>query len=173
MGRLARHSFGMQSSLLVEPVAVERLWREFASRLILYAASILADRAAAEDAVHAVFLRLLRAPGIPDSEAGFLFRAVRNESLDTLRSVRRASRAREHLFDARASDPRDEAELAEFRARVEAQLAALPDEQREVVVLKIWGDLTFPDIAAVLGTTEKTVEHRYYRALAALESRLK
>ncbi len=152
---------------------MERLWREFAPRLILYAASLLTDRAAAEDAVHAVFLRLLAAPAIPDSEAGFLFRAVRNESLDALRSRRRAFQARARLFDPRASDPRDELEHAEFRSRVERELAALPEEQREVVVLKIWGDLTFPEIAAVLAATEKTVEHRYYRALAALESRLK
>ena len=158
---------------LVEPVAVERLWREYADRLILYAASILGDRAAAEDVVQSVFLRLLAAPGIIDSEAGFLFRAVRNESVDATRSARRASRARERLFDVSAVDPREEAELAEFRARVELQLAALPDEQREVVVLKIWGGLIFPEIADVLGATEKSVEHRYYRALEALESRLK
>ncbi len=160
-------------SVLVERVACERLWREYADRLVLYAASILGDRGAGEDVVQTFFVRLLTAPGIIDSEAGFLFRSVRNEALDAMRSSRRASRAREHLFDLRSADPRDEAELAEFRSNVEHELDALPPEQREAVVLKIWGELTFPEIAAILGATEKAVEHRYYRALELLESRLK
>ncbi len=157
----------------MEPRACERLWREYADRLVLYAASLLGDRAAGEDVVQAVFVRLLTAPGIIDSEAGFLFRSVRNEALDAMRSSRRAARAREHLFDIRGADPRDEAELAEFRAKVERELAALPPGRREVVVLKIWGELTFPEIAAILGATEKSVDHLYYRALEALEARLR
>jgi DNA-directed RNA polymerase specialized sigma24 family protein len=39
-------------------------------------------------------------------------------------------------------------------------------------VLKIWGDLSMPEAAAVLGVSEKTFEHRYYRGLAALKEKL-
>ena len=42
----------------------------------------------------------------------------------------------------------------------------------EAVVLKIWGDLSMPEAAAVAGVSEKTFEHRYYRGLAALKEKL-
>ena len=148
----------------------EELWRRHADRLLLYAASLLSDRAAAEDVLQNVFVRLLAA-GLPeelDSDRGYLFRAVRNESLNALRSRRTAQRMATPYFAA-PDDPADRAELADFGRWAEAALRGIPTEEREAVVLKIWSDLSFPDAAAVTGVSEKTFEHRYYRGLAALK----
>ena len=60
----------------------------------------------------------------------------------------------------------------ELRGEVERLLDELSDELREAVVLRIWGELTFPEASAILGIPEKTFEHRYYRGLAALEEKL-
>ena len=60
----------------------------------------------------------------------------------------------------------------DFGRQAEAALRAIPPEEREAVVLKIWSDLSFPDAAAVTGVSEKTFEHRYYRGLAALKNAL-
>lgn len=153
----------------------ERLWRRHADRLLLYASSLLSDRAAAEDVLQNVFVRLMATEETPfmASEGAFLFRAVRNESLNALRSRRTASRHLEQpLFDTPAKDPRDAAQLAEAGRQVDSVLRGLPTEEREAVVLKIWSDLSFPEAADVAGISEKTFEHRYYRGLAVLKKNL-
>lgn len=152
----------------------ERLWRRHADRLLLYAASVLSDRAAAEDTLQNVFVRLIAAPEPPDleSEAAYLFRAVRNEALNALRARQASARRPAPLFEVYADDPRRAAELADTGRKVEAVLAKLPLDEREAVLLKVWGDLSFPEAAAVSGLSEKAFEHRYYRGLAALKEEL-
>lgn len=158
--------------MLLAPVAmdVEILWRRHADRLLLYAASLLSDRAGAEDVLQNVFVRLIAA-GAPEdleSDRGYLFRAVRNEALNALRSRRLARSVERPLFAAPA-DPVEAAEHADFGRRADAALRSIPAEEREAVILKIWSDLSFPEAAAVTGVSEKTFEHRYYRGLAALK----
>jgi RNA polymerase sigma-70 factor (ECF subfamily) len=162
---------GMEQTLLMEPHVCEELWRRHADRLLLYAAALLADRPAAEDVLQNVFVRLLAAGGPPevDSPASYLFRAVRNEALNALRS--RRPRGPVRLFET-GPDPLETAERAEWGRRVEAVLGALEGDEREAVVLKIWGDLSFSEGAAVAGVSEKAFEHRYYRGLAALKEKL-
>ena len=52
---------------------------------------------------------------------------------------------------------------------LQSALASLPDEQREVVVLKIWGQLTFEEAAAVIGVSPNTAASRYRYALEKLK----
>lgn len=66
-------------------------------------------------------------------------------------------------------------ELVESRdlaRRIAAAVEALPEEQREVVVLKEYEELTFPEVAEVLGIPVSTVKTRLYRALGQLRLRL-
>jgi RNA polymerase sigma-70 factor (ECF subfamily) len=163
----------MEQTLCMDALRCEQLWRRHADRLLLYATTVLSDRSAAEDALQNVFVRLIAsAPEDIDSEASYLFRAVRNEALNSLRSRRLASRALSPLFDEVAEDPREPAEIKERGKQVEQVLLRLDAEEREAVVLKIWGDLSIPEGAAVAGVSEKTFEHRYYRGLAALKEKL-
>jgi RNA polymerase sigma-70 factor (ECF subfamily) len=163
----------MEQTLLMDSLRCEQLWRRHADRLLLYATTVLSDRAAAEDVLQNVFVRLMASPPEDlDSESGYLFRAVRNEALNSIRSRRLAARAFSPLFDDVAEDPRTSAELRERGQQVEQVLLRLSAEEREAVVLKIWGDLSMPEAAAVAGVTEKTFEHRYYRGLAALKEKL-
>ena len=55
---------------------------------------------------------------------------------------------------------------------IEIALGCLPAEQREVLVLKIWGELTFEEIARQLGVPPNTAASRYRYALAALRREL-
>lgn len=160
----------MELTLFMGIEVWESMWRRHADRLLLYATTLLTDRAQAEDTLQNVFVRLIAAGDPPDfeSEGAYLFRAVRNEALNALRSRRTAARAMPPLFEE-TEDPRRIAELAEMGREVEQALRRLADEEREAVVLKIWGDLSFPEAADVLGVSEKTLEHRYYRGLAALK----
>jgi len=53
-----------------------------------------------------------------------------------------------------------------------AAIDRLPDEQREVLVMKIWNELTFAEIASALGISQNTAASRYRYALAALKKNL-
>ncbi len=139
-----------------------------------YVHAILADRAEAEDVVQEVFLRALaRSRGWFGlrNPAGYLYRAARNEALSRLRkrSVRTRAAA-ELIYAAELLAPVETSlESAEEAVRVNAALLALPVEQREVVVLKIYRNMTFKEIAHVTGASQNTAASRYRYALAKLK----
>jgi len=64
-------------------------------------------------------------------------------------------------------------EQEELRQAVEIALANLPAEQREVLVMKIWGELTFAQIAAALQIKPDTAASRYRYALGRLQAALR
>ena len=68
--------------------------------------------------------------------------------------------------------PLDLAEARDLSERVARAVASLPDEQREVIVLKEYQGLTFAEIAGVLGVPLSTVKTRLYRGLVQLRQRL-
>ena len=68
-------------------------------------------------------------------------------------------------------EPAFEIEDDEQRALV-AALDLLPNEQREVLTLKIWSEFTFAEIASALGISQNTAASRYRYALAALKKNL-
>ncbi|MBX6326212.1 MAG: sigma-70 family RNA polymerase sigma factor, partial [Chthoniobacterales bacterium] len=90
--------------------------------------------------------------------------------------VRRDSRRARREAGARAEA--DEFVEPHFKFDDEAQLALaqavdlLPREQREVLVMKIWNELTFVEIAKVLGISQNTAASRYRYALLALKRML-
>jgi RNA polymerase sigma-70 factor (ECF subfamily) len=63
-------------------------------------------------------------------------------------------------------------EAQDLSRTVAAAVAALPVDQREVIVLKEYQDMTFQEIAAVLGVPLSTVKTRLYRGLGQLRQRL-
>ncbi|MBL7649232.1 MAG: sigma-70 family RNA polymerase sigma factor [Candidatus Hydrogenedentes bacterium] len=139
-----------------------------------YVHAILADRAEAEDVVQDVFLRALaRSRGWLGlrNPAGYLYRAARNEALSRLRKRTVRTRAAAELtYAAEVLTPIESSlESAEEAARVNSALLALPVEQREVVVLKVYQNMTFKDIARITGASQNTVASRYRYALAKLK----
>lgn len=139
-----------------------------------YVHAILADRAEAEDVVQEVFLRALARSrwwfGLRNP-AGYLYRAARNEALSRLRKrTVRARAAAELIYSAELfATIEGSQESAEEAARVNAALLSLPVEQREVVVLKVYQNMTFKEIARVTGASQNTAASRYRYALAKLK----
>ncbi len=137
--------------------------------LLLYARQWL-DAAAAEDAVQRVFVRLIAAGRFPTDPRPWLFRCVRNEAISMARSARRRDR-REATAEADPvflPDPAGALDAADAGRAV----AALPQRQREIIVLKIWSGLTLAQIADVTGSATSTVHDHYRAALAALRRQL-
>ena len=87
-------------------------------------------------------------------------------SLDELEETGEAS-----LRDAGPS-ALDLVEASDLSRAVAAAVAALPEEQREVIVLKEYQGLTFPEIAEALDVPLSTVKTRLYRGLGQLRQRL-
>ncbi len=75
---------------------------------------------------------------------------------------------REPLF---ATD-QDRLAKAETDEAIEEALQWLSDEQREVVVMRIWGELTFPQIGEVLSVSASTADTRYRSGLKRLRLEL-
>ncbi len=146
---------------------VEKLYRELAPSLVAYARSFGMGHAAAEDAVQRTFLALLNRKEEVQEPRPFLFRAVRNALLNHVRDHLREIA----LMDGGPwfqTDPRDAAAELDVRRAV----AALPTEQREVVMMHIWGGLTFAEVAEALQVPVNTAASRYRYAIATLKKTL-
>ena len=98
---------------------------------------------------------------------------MRSIALDFLRrDSRRARRESTAVSEMdQTIQPLFEIEDESQRALV-AALDLLPREQREVLVMKIWNELTFAEIASVLEISQNTAASRYRYALAALKKNL-
>jgi RNA polymerase sigma-70 factor (ECF subfamily) len=145
---------------------IAELYGAHGTRLYRYAVLILANRAAAQDAVQDSFLQVARVlngkPGEPVS-FGYLATTVRNTCYSMLRRRRRRAEAGEPLLE-RASPEATEEE----RLMIAEALRALPAEQREVVYLKVFEGLTFQEIADRCGVSINTAGSRYRYATQAL-----
>jgi RNA polymerase sigma-70 factor, ECF subfamily len=144
---------------------VELLYHQHGSVLLLFALAIAGDRERAQDAVHQVFLRMLEGGNLRQvaNVRAYLFASVRNAALNDTKVQQRSVALEEESawFDPPHRDY--PAELTLRRA-----LCALPEDQRQVVVLHVWGELTFMQVAEILGISSNTAASRYRYALAKL-----
>ncbi len=150
-----------------------QLYRRHRQGLFTLALSVTGNAEQAEDAVHDAIARLCKRErlGVEDPTA-YLFRSVRNAALDQIRKRRTKLRSAESIFDHTLADPdRKQAtdlERQEQTERVQQALDDLPEPQRQIVIMKIYGELTFRQIAEALDTPLSTVASRYQQALLAL-----
>jgi RNA polymerase sigma-70 factor (ECF subfamily) len=150
----------------IEPTALGRLYRQHAPALLLYAR----QWGGAEDLVQDAFVRLAQQEPPPGRVLPWLYRVVRNEALAAHRAA-----ARRRRRDRRASLPEawfGAAEDALDAGKATRLLAELPLEQREVIVARLWGGLTFEEVARLAGCSLATAHRRYQAGLALLRERL-
>lgn len=143
-------------------------------RLVRFAAALTHRQHDAEDAVQTALVRLASQPQLlaqADCPWAYLLRMVRNEVLAMIRRQERC-RATGSLADLITQCCVDEAEREESHRAVWSALRTLPPEQAEVVVLKIWEDLTFAQIGEILETSPHTAASRYQYAMTKLTRRL-
>jgi RNA polymerase sigma-70 factor (ECF subfamily) len=145
------------------------LYDRYGAALYRVAFTLLGSRESAEDAVQEVFASLVRSrhmlAGVENLRA-YLFAALRRAAV-RIGTKRQA----EPLVGEVASPPALSLDV-ELAAKLERALAALPVEQREIVTLKIDGELTFAEIAALLGISANTAASRYRYALEKLRAAL-
>ncbi len=123
-----------------------------------------------EDIVQEAFVKLARQRPPPDRAVPWLYRVVRNGAIEASRGDRRRRR-RETLASGR------ESWFASADERIDAQdatrlLAELEPDVREVIVARVWGGLTFDEIARLQGCSLTTAHRRYQSGLSRLHERL-
>lgn len=165
-----------------EPRAFEALVRRHRTPVFSFLLRLTGDRGRAEDLCQETFLKVVKAAAGWEDRARFqtwLYSIARNLAVDESR--RMAFRRAEPLDgegtsarEAVAEDlpPDRAADAALLRPKLEAAIAALPEEQREVFLLREYAGLRFAEIAVATGTPENTVKSRMRYALEALRERL-
>lgn len=170
------------------------LVRRHQSALFNFALRQLRISSLAEDVVQETFVRVVQSAGDFKHEARFttwLYTIARNLCIDHLR--KRALRKHPSLDEARGAgaggrdgdgptlgeqtaDPRAsverEATATELKARIQLAVDALPDEQREVFLMREVAHLPFKEIAEITGVPENTVKSRMRYALERLQQAL-
>jgi RNA polymerase sigma-70 factor (ECF subfamily) len=141
--------------------------------LVLLARHWVATHADAEDVVQEAFVRFWRSRAPVQEPVAYLYACVKHCALDWQRSRQR--RQQRELAAARPEvEPLFAAaiEQDERRVVVESAVCRLPTPQAEVLVMKIWGGLSFPQIAAALEISPNTAASRYRYALSRLREEL-
>ena len=148
---------------------IELSYRRYGSALLLFAAALTGERSRAQDVVHQVFLKLLQSGSLRDAldAKAYLFTCVRNAVLND-----RKARQREVALDPECAwfEPPHRDFAAELNLR--RALWELPEDQREVTILHVWGELTFAQIGEILSISGNTAASRYRYALVKLREAL-
>ncbi len=139
------------------------------------AIQILGNPDDAADAVHDALATALSKPDSYDRELGplkpWFLRVVRNRCLDQLRRRRSSDFPVEKLVDNNAT-PEQALQNEQRDQELNAALASLPADQRQIIVLRDYLDLSYAEIAEVLRIAPGTVMSRLHRARLALKEAL-
>lgn len=149
---------------MTDPAKLSTWFAAHVDALVLYARQWL-DRGGAEDIVQEVFVRLMAQRREPPNVKAWLYACVRNAAISEARSVSRRKRREQTAagrtpgwFDAH---PRDVLEADTVQRAVQE----LPPRQREVVLLRVWSQMTLNEVAQVTGLAISTIFDEYRRGL--------
>ncbi|MDG2519495.1 RNA polymerase sigma factor [Lysobacter soli] len=163
-----------------DAASFELLYARHRGSLYRFLLRQLRDPALADEFFQDVWQRVIAARQGWKPEAAFrtwLFRIAHNRLNDYWRGLKHRPAAPEDADEraARVPDPSSpERELSEFEQRRRLQLAIeeLPDEQREVVLLRLEQELSLEEIGAITGAGRETVKSRLRYAMDKLRARL-
>ena len=166
-----------------DQAAFSQLYQRYRNRVYGFAYRMLGTQEIAEDVTHEAFLLLIRQPERYQAARGslltFLCAVARNHIFQHLRHQERhapepveTSGECDEAGARHSFDPLSDLLERELAAQVEEALAKLPVAQREVVVLREYQELSYEEIAEVIGADTNVVKARLYRARQALAKRL-
>lgn len=149
---------------------LEQIWDRYASDLFGLLMSMLRSRADAEDALQDVFVKIARNRRTVARARNlrlYLLRMARNEAL-TVIDRRRREAARLVEFDSWLAPAGTASAAGQDAEELEKALGKLPEEQRTVLNLKVYQDMTFREIGRLLGISGNTAASRFRYAVQKL-----
>jgi RNA polymerase sigma-70 factor (sigma-E family) len=152
----------------------ESFVRSHGTPLLRAAYVLTGDHGHAEDLVQLTLLRVARHwPAIRSSPQAYAHRTLINLSRNRWRDIARRPRVEHSVVDIESSVAEESIEVVLNRSTLTAVLRQLPQQQREVSVLRFVFDLSVADTAVTLGLAEGTVKSASSRALATLRKYLR
>ncbi len=159
--------------------AFRELFELMHDQLVRFATRFV-DEAAAKDAVQEAFVRIWRKRETIDagqSLRALLFRTVRNLAFNAVRDADTRDRllaeeAPGLLAGTPPMNPEEHMEAQEMGALLRKSIDALPERQREALVLSRFSGLSHQEIAEVMNVSARTVNNHLVRALETLRTRL-
>lgn len=149
-----------------------RLHTNYAISAYRFAWSVTKDEPMAQEVVQELFLKLARDADVvakAQSERAIIFTMVRNLALDALRRRAREGKALSH-WEEQVPTWFEPSHDEETQQQVTEALATLPEEQRSVVHLHVWEEMSFREIGELLTLPTQTVASRYRYALEKLRT---
>lgn len=177
-------------SLMSENKAAPTEWRQWlelhAPKLLLFARQQTRSREDAEDVLQDALVKLIEKLrndqfiGGSDAWQSYLYATIRRLAIDLGRRDDRRKRREDMVAseapasDAGSSHPWFDSDSSddETRSQLESKLKELPQKFAEVIVMKIWGERTFAEIAEILDISQNTAASRYRYGLEALKKSL-
>ncbi|WP_395735120.1 RNA polymerase sigma factor [Prosthecobacter sp.] len=158
-----------------DEATLTRLHADHAVSVYRFAWSVTKDESLAQEVVQELFLKLARDAAVittAQSERAVIFTLTRNLALDALRRRSTREDAMQRFADELPAWflPCADVENEETRMQITAALTALPEEQRTVIHLHVWEDLSFREIGGLLDLPTQTVASRYRYGLEKLRA---
>ncbi|MEX0642233.1 MAG: sigma-70 family RNA polymerase sigma factor [Pirellulales bacterium] len=151
---------------LIDAELLGRLLDELGPPLTLYAAQ-WTD--AADDCVQEALVELAGQPRVPDNLRAWLYRVVKHRALNAARGARRRRDRETRAATGRLAAADESAAFDRWDAiTVVEALDRLESAEREVVVMRIWGSLTYKEIAIAISISTSTAHRHFERALEKL-----
>jgi RNA polymerase sigma factor (sigma-70 family) len=145
---------------------VGQLLDQHGAALALYAAQWSPSP---DDCVQEALIELARTRPLPDQPVAWVYRVVKCRALNSARAQRRRTEREQTAWASRLTSLDGGAELE--RAELLDAVSQLGKQHREIVVLKVWGNLTFAEIAAIVECGSSTIHRQYQTALETLRKK--
>ena len=146
-----------------------RLLRRYSGPLNLYAAQRCSHP---EDVVQEAFLELFKLAEPPENLSAWLFTVVRNKSYSARRTERRRANHEQQSANPQSLLVEESLDNRLDADEVSRLVGELSEEEREIVILKLWGELTFDEIAALTTLSASTCHRRYQDALEQIKQKM-
>ena len=111
---------------------------------------------------------LLRQTPAPDHPVAWLYKTVRRRAMNLARAERRRAKHHRQACEQRESWFLPADGVLDEPVDIEALLRRLPPLEREIVVARVWGELSYGEIADLVDGSTSSVHRRYQRALVEL-----
>ncbi len=152
---------------MIEASKLTEIWDECADRLLLIARSM---GESAEDAVQEAFVALARQASLPDDPLAWLVTVARNHQ----RQCHRREQRRRQLETKTVQTAWFDRQVQSVDARIDASsvtdaLLTLASPTREIIVMRLWGEMTFESIAEIVELSRATVHRDFHAGLAELK----
>ncbi len=156
----------------------EILFNDHYSRLCAYAYNFLKEQEGSEEIVQEVFFKLWVNRTdivIQTSMESYLYRSVRNASLNLIKHINIREKYKQHNQEAIAyseQEDRDPVNASELELKIRSSIDQLPEQRKKIFILSRYEQLKYKEIAEQLGISVKTVENQMGKSLKYLRTEL-